>query len=175
MPQSILLRAPRLDDAGVLHQYLVGSSVLANLAWDGPSSEQEYRDNWATVVTDVAHGARHFFVITHPESREPVGSCDVRPDEHGFSGTLGLWIAEPYQGRGFGTKIVGELVAYAFDVLCLHRLRAEVFVGNWASRTALERNGFVLEGTTRESTLKFGVPRDDWHFGLINPASRFQK
>jgi RimJ/RimL family protein N-acetyltransferase len=69
--------------------------------------------------------------------------------------------------------VIAELVSYGFAELGLHRLDSFIFVGNWASRRAFEKNGFELEGTLRGATLKAGVPRDDWVLGLLNPASRF--
>jgi ribosomal-protein-alanine N-acetyltransferase len=96
----------------------------------------------------------------------------VRPDDQGFSATVGIWIGEAFQGKGIGTRAIGELVLYAFGELTLHRLVAELFVDNWASRRAFEKNGFVLEGTTRESALKRGVARDQWLLGLVNGSGR---
>jgi len=59
-------------------------------------------------------------------------------------------------------------------VLGLHKLVAELFVDNWPSRRSFEKNGFVLEGTTRQSALKRGMARDQWLLGLVNGASRFK-
>lgn len=49
-------------------------------------------------------------------------------------------------GRGLGTELVGALVAHLFTEPHVHRIQADVFAGNGASRTVLERNGFRQEG-----------------------------
>jgi RimJ/RimL family protein N-acetyltransferase len=116
---------------------------------------------------------KHYFVILDPDEGSPIGCCDVRPDAELFRGEIGLWIGEGSRGRGIGSRVIAELVSYGFGELGLHRLDAVIFVGNWASRRAFEKNGFALEGTLRGATLKAGVPRDDWILGLLNPASRF--
>ena len=122
---------------------------------------------------EAAQQKQHFFVIVDPEAGAPVGCCDVRPDDVGFSATLGIWLAEPFQGKGIGTRAIAELVRYGFGELGLHRLCAELFRDNWSSRRAFEKNGFALEGTTLQSTLKQGFPRDQWLLGLVNATSRF--
>ncbi len=149
------------------------TSVVEQLFWDGPESEEEFTATWASKVERALRGETHFFVITEPTHGAPVGACAVTPDERRFRGSVGIWIGEAYQGQGLGTQAIGELVRYAWGTLRMHRLDAEAFVGNWPSRRALEKNGFVLEGTLRSATLKLGVLRDDWCFGLINPASPF--
>jgi RimJ/RimL family protein N-acetyltransferase len=169
-----MLRRPLLADAPILFPLIHRTSVVRNLIWDGPASEGEFTANWAEKVARAERSEGHFFVITEPEGAAPVGACDVRPDERLFRGSIGLWIGEPYQGRGLGTRAIGALVRYAFEELRLHRLDADVFVGNWPSRAAFEKNGFVLEGTLRGCTLKLGVPKDDWCLGLLNPASPFE-
>ena len=124
-------------------------------------------------VDEVRAGQKHFFTIIDAQSEMPVGSCDVRPDAVRFRATIGIWIGEAHQRRGLGSRAVAELVRYSFTELALHKLDAEIFVGNWPSRRAFEKNGFILEGTFRDAVLKRGEPLDEWHLGLVNPHSRF--
>ncbi|MBE7372260.1 GNAT family N-acetyltransferase [Dermacoccus barathri] len=49
-------------------------------------------------------------------------------------------------GRGLGTELVGALVTHLFAEPHVHRIQADVFADNVASRTVLERNGFRQEG-----------------------------
>ena len=169
---SRILRAPNPDDASELFPHLYRTSVVDHIGWDGPDSEADYVARFSVIAAEAALRKRHFFVVLDPSTRAAVGCCDVRPDDQGFSATVGIWIGEPFQGKGIGTRAVGELVLYAFGQLALHRLVAELFKGNWASRRAFEKNGFILEGTTRESALKRGVARDQWLLGLVNGPGR---
>jgi [ribosomal protein S5]-alanine N-acetyltransferase len=146
---------------------------VAHIAWDGPESESEFVAHFSRIAEEAAQGKHHFFVILDPTTRAPIGCCDVRPDDAGFCATLGIWLGEPFQGKGIGTRAIDELVRYAFGELGLHRLTAELFRDNWPSRRAFEKNGFALEGTPLQSTLKRGVPRDQWLLGLVNATSRF--
>lgn len=165
-----VLRLPRSGDADALFPLVHASEVTRTIVWDGPQNEPEYRDNWSRTVADAAAGRRHFFTIVDPASSNAVGTCDVRPDEGRFRGSLGLWVGVPFQARGLGTRVIGDLVRYAFEALGLCKLDAMVFCGNLASRRALEKNGFALEGTIRCALLKRGIPVDEWHLGLVNRA-----
>jgi RimJ/RimL family protein N-acetyltransferase len=173
MKPTSLLRLPLVGDAKPLFPQIYKTSVTDGIVWEGPDSEQDYASRWGLIVDEVRRGERHFFVLVDPETGGPIGSCDVRPDRQRFRATLGIWVGEAHQNRGLGSRAIAELVGYSFATLGLHKLDAEVFVGNWPSRRAFEKNGFALEGTVRGALLKRGVPRDEWHLGLVNSASRF--
>jgi [ribosomal protein S5]-alanine N-acetyltransferase len=174
MSATKILRAPLAEDARALFPLVFRTSVVDHIAWDGPDSEQEYIARFAAICEKTLRSERHFFTIADPASSRAIGCCDVRPDEQKFLATVGILIGEAHQGKGLGTRAIGELTAYSFDVLGLHKLVAELFVDNWPSRRSFEKNGFVLEGTTRQSALKRGMARDQWLLGLVNGASRFK-
>jgi RimJ/RimL family protein N-acetyltransferase len=62
-----------------------------------------------------------------------------------------------FQGRGLGSEATRLVVAYAFDVLDLHRIELEVYASNPRARHVYERAGFTLEGTKREALLWDGA------------------
>jgi RimJ/RimL family protein N-acetyltransferase len=160
------LRPPDESDAEVLFPLIHGTSVPDTLAWDGPQSLAEYRHALRVRGGQVAAGRLHFFTILERASGKPIGSCDVRPDEDGSRAMVGLWIGEPYQGKGLGSVVIGELARYAFEVLDMVRVEADVFVGNTRSRRAFERNGFKLLRTIPKAVMKGGKPVDEWRIGL---------
>ncbi len=168
-----LLRLPEASDAAALFPLIHRTSVTHGIAWDGPESRDDYTARLTEIADEAWRGERHFFTILEPSSGAPIGSCDVRPDDAGFRASVGIWLAESHQGRGIGTRTIAELVSYAWTRLGLHRLEADVFVGNGASRRSFEKNGFELEGTIRSAMVKRGVPRDMWLLALLNPKSRF--
>jgi [ribosomal protein S5]-alanine N-acetyltransferase len=84
---------------------------------------------------------------------------------------LGFWVVEPYQGKGAATQAIAELIAFAF-ARGREKLEALVFVGNHASRRALEKNGFQLEGTLRCAVRKRGVYVDEWLLGITRADYR---
>lgn len=62
------------------------------------------------------------------------------------SASLGYWVDHALTGRGIATHAVRLAIAVAFGGLGLHRLQAEVQVGNDASARVLARCGFTEYG-----------------------------
>src|SRR5207302_4547759 len=72
--------------------------------------------------------------------------------------TIGYWVDGARNGRGLATAAVGEIVAFAFCDLDLHRVEAATLVGNVPSQRVLEKNGFERIGLARRF-LRIG---DNW-------------
>lgn len=62
------------------------------------------------------------------------------------SAALGYWVDQDHNGQGLGTAAVAAAVAYAFDVLDLHRVDAATLVDNVRSQRVLEKNEFQRIG-----------------------------
>lgn len=60
--------------------------------------------------------------------------------------TLGYWIAEKHNGKGYATAAVKEALRFAFKSLHLHRVQAAVMPHNPASSRVLIKAGFRMEG-----------------------------
>lgn len=71
-------------------------------------------------------------------------------------GDLGYWLLPDHWGRGVARECVAAVLAYGYEVMKLHRVAAEVDVGNLRSSALLERLGFQFEGTRRGWELKDG-------------------
>ena len=160
------LRPPKEGDADLLYPLLVDTTVTETIAWDGPESLEEYRQGMKDRAVQVAEGESHFFIIVERSSDPPIGSGSVRPDEEGSCGSPGLWLGEPYQGKGYGTAVVRMLLEYSFEKLSLSRMEAQVFVGNWASRRVFEKNGFAVICIDRGAVEKRGAWVDAWKLAV---------
>jgi ribosomal-protein-alanine N-acetyltransferase len=65
------------------------------------------------------------------------------------SGTIGYWVDGARNGRGLATGAVGEIVAYAYADVGLHRVDAATLVDNLPSQRVLEKNDFERIGLAR--------------------------
>ena len=74
------------------------------------------------------------------------------------SGVIGYWVDHARNGRGLATRAVGEILAYAFDGLELHRVEAATLVHNISSQRVLEKNDFERIGLAR----RFLRIDDEW-------------
>lgn len=80
---------------------------------------------------------------------------------------IGMWLHQDMAGRGFGTKVLKELVAWAFTDWPWRRLEWRCDSRNIASSKIPEKVGFRLEGCLRgESIHHQGKLRDTLVFGL---------
>lgn len=80
---------------------------------------------------------------------------------------LGYWVRTDRTNRGYATEAGRAVLLYAFHTLGLHKVRADVAVGNVPSARVLEKLGFQKEGTLREDRPVGGVFLDHWRFGLL--------
>ena len=79
------------------------------------------------------------------------------------NGTTGILIGEKASwGKGYATEAMQLRTRYAFRELNLHKVMTEVFVGNQASRRALEKNGYRTVGTSRDHFFTRGAWHDIW-------------
>jgi len=90
-------------------------------------------------------------------------SFDNRRAEIGYALGRGHW------GNGYMHEALQGLLNYAFEVLDLHRLEADVDPRNSASIRTLERLGFQREGYLRERWQVDGEIQDALFYGLLRP------
>lgn len=88
---------------------------------------------------------------------------DVRKGQ----GELGYWVRSDCTRRGYATEAARSMLRYAFETLKLHKVRADVAVGNNPSARVLEKLGFAREGTLREDRPVGGIFLDHWRYGLL--------
>lgn len=100
---------------------------------------------------------------------EVVGSVGVylQNDVGCKNAELGYWLGEPFWGQGIATAAIKELCAFVFHHYDVVRIYAEPFADNTGSRRVLEKAGFVLEGTLRNSVFKNGEFHDSCIYALL--------
>jgi len=83
-------------------------------------------------------------------------------------GSISLMIGDKrYWGSGLGTEAIGLAVKHAFTKLNLHRLTSGMWSSNLAARKSFEKNGFLLEGTLKDSYFYKDRYVDEWVLGLV--------
>jgi [ribosomal protein S5]-alanine N-acetyltransferase len=82
--------------------------------------------------------------------------------------SMGYWIAESRNGRGYATDAVAAAVALAFEQLELHRVQAETLTHNVGSQRVLEKNGFTQFGMAPHYLMIAGQWQDHVLFQRLN-------
>ncbi len=93
-------------------------------------------------------------------------------DVERFSAEIGYWLGEPFWGRGIAAEALRLVSDYAFTECNVLRLFALPFADNLRSMRVLEKAGYAQEAILRASSVKFGAPRDQALYALVNPSWR---
>lgn len=91
----------------------------------------------------------------------------LHQDVERIGAEVGYWLGRAFWGRGITTSALRLLTAHAFAGHPeLRRLWAVPFARNVASARVLEKCGYRLEGTLRQSAIKDGVVLDQWMYAI---------
>jgi RimJ/RimL family protein N-acetyltransferase len=82
---------------------------------------------------------------------------------------IGYALGRAHWGQGYMQETLTAVLNYAFAVLNLHRIEADVDPRNAASIRTLERLGFRREGYLRERWHVNGEIQDAFFYGLLKP------
>ncbi len=85
------------------------------------------------------------------------------------SATVGYWVSQSHNGRGFASAALADVIDIAFKELSLHRLQADTRLENTASQRVLARNGFAPFAIAPSHLKIAGRWQDVVMFQLINP------
>ncbi|MGH8049587.1 MAG: GNAT family N-acetyltransferase [Arenimonas sp.] len=192
MPPFFKRKTDRIPQVGEPSSLPTLSSQRLNLCWidhaDVSSIFQiysdskviRYRSNTPLMHQDDAHiyiesihhgfndGKLFQWGICLQGSQKLIGTCtlsDISPAQG--RAEVGFAIASEHWGHGYGREAMGTLVKYAFTVLGLRRLEADVDPHNAKCLKSLEALGFKREGYLRQRWLVAGELQDSVILGLL--------
>lgn len=114
-------------------------------------------------------GVRLAVVLT--ETGELIGQINLHHMFHSNRRCeVGYAVAHAHWGKGYVTEALEAALDYAFEVLDLNRIEADIDPRNDASAKVLKRLGFAEEGYMRERWIVHGEVCDTTFFGLIKSA-----
>lgn len=155
-------------DIDVVFRGLSDPQVIAHYGVSYDSLEATRRQmDWFEEIHSTGTGV--WWGICEPAPGAPlIGACGLNDlvDRHGRA-ELGYWLLPDRWGRGIASECVGVMLGHAFGAMGLHRVGAEVELGNYASRRLLGRLGFCLEGVRRGYERKDGEPVDLMYFARL--------
>ena len=88
------------------------------------------------------------------------------------SGSIGYWLGEPFQKKGYMIEAVRALIFYIFKSFDLSRLEAATLPENKASRSLLEKVGFKYEGVSQSYLQISGRWRNHVMYSLLRHDRR---
>jgi [ribosomal protein S5]-alanine N-acetyltransferase len=163
--QRLTLRPIEVKDAAFVHQQMNDPAVTADLL----PIEQPYSLStamrWIRNLNAGEYGEGIMFTILR--EAECVGTMYLHNEPKYQHAEIGYWFAKAHWGQGYATEAGHEVVRYGFEKLFLHRIYANYFARNTASRRVLEKLGLKYEGTQRADVFKDGEFLDIGFCGLL--------
>jgi [ribosomal protein S5]-alanine N-acetyltransferase len=101
-------------------------------------------------------------------NNEAVGGIGIHPkdDIECKNAEMGYWLGEPFWGNGIITKAIAQMVDYGFANFDITRIFARPFGRNIASQKALEKAGFILEASFKNTMYKDGQFEDELIYAI---------
>jgi len=165
MDRGVVLRPWREDDAEALAQLANDRSIWLGLRDKFP---HPYGIDDARSFIALAGTMPGWFAV-EVEGRLAGGiGVTPRTDVERVGAEVGYWIGASFRGQGVATSALRLLSAQAFRMNPeLRRLFAVPYATNRASGRVLEKAGYRLEGTLRQSAIKDGKILDQWMYSLL--------
>lgn len=160
------VRPWRSSDEGALVRHANNHNVARQLRdrFPHPYTSSDAR-RFIQLVAGAAPATNFAIVVD-----EPCGGIGFSPgtDVERYSAEIGYWLGEAYWGRGIASEALSLVSRYAFDECGLLRLFALPFADNVQSIRVLEKAGYAREGVLVAASVKYGLPRDQAIYALIN-------
>jgi RimJ/RimL family protein N-acetyltransferase len=173
--EGVSIRLEPLDPGADLRDYVrwVNDPETTRFMWIGhsqlgESDIREYIESFQDKDDRVLYG-----IMTRDDGRH-VGNITLQSiDRNNSCADIGIMIgATDVRGRGVGTEAIGLVADYALAELGLHRVYAGYVDDNLSSAGAFRKNGFVVEGRSREAFELDGEYRDVVRVGLLETDPR---
>jgi ribosomal-protein-alanine N-acetyltransferase len=147
---TLVLRFAEPRDAPALYEQARDPEVTRFFSW-GPYERLAEAEAYIARLAGERGSGRHLdFVIEH-RAEGPIGVIGLGEwSPRDRRAVVGTWLGRAHWGTGANTEAKALLLALAFGPLGLERVGAYAAPGNPRSVRALEKLGFVAEGTLRE-------------------------
>ncbi len=145
------LRAPALEDVDALFAAVDADRARLRvwLPWvDLTKSPDDTRAFIERSITGASAGTTVDRLLIHEGHIAGIASLSEISEPH-QRGMIGYWIGSAWEGRGFVSRAVRELLRLGFVELGLERIALLAATENSRSRAVAERCGFTFEGVLR--------------------------
>ena len=118
---------------------------------------------------DIYEAKQFRFGIENIDNQQLIGFVDLFDfDPKNRRAGIGIIISPEFQAQGLGHLALQKIIDYAFNILYLHQLYANISADNLTSIRLFEKNGFRLIGNKKEWNYNGEHYTDELLFQLIN-------
>ena len=168
---SIRLRIPREQDAQRLFELASDPEVTRFFSW-GPYQQESEAAAWlSTLPARRAEGVALELAVVDPDDWVIGITGVLEVSRRDRRAVVGTWLGQAYWGTGANAESKALVARLVFEDLRMERLGAWADVRNPRSQRALERIGFVREGTLRafhrhgderRDVISYSLLREEW-------------
>lgn len=164
----------------------LGDCIPQYVGWlNNPLVNQYLETRWKTQtldeVTSFVNEQREnnhsvLFAIILNDCGRHIGNIKIGPvNFHYLHADVSYFIGETnYWNMGIATEAINLACRFGFEDLKLRRVEAGAYAAAVGSWKALERNGFVREGTFRRQVISNGTEMDVYRYGLLREEFKKQ-
>jgi len=169
--KNIVLRPFRSDDCQQFAAAIRESakSVGKWLPWWKPDFSEDDALSWFLVCEEAILARTGFDIgVFRKDGKTLIGSVAInRIDAANRTGSIGYWVRETQQGRGYCSEAVNRIKLFGFNELGLSRLEIVVLTENTASRKVAEKCGAILEYIAENKLVHCGEPSPAAVYSLL--------
>lgn len=122
------------------------------LQWAGPIFRFPLDESQLLEYARDTGDQRHLICAARSSDDTVLGHVELKVLAEHSLGKVGRVAVDPsLRGQGIAGRMLGWLVRFAFEDLCLHRLELVVFAFNRPALRCYERLGFCVEGRARDA------------------------
>jgi len=171
--QDIYLRALETEDLEFVYQLENDTSNWEVSQTQTPYSRFIIKKYLENAHLDIYEAKQLRLVICKKDSFEAIGLIDLFDfDVKNKRAGLGILIKnKENRDKGFGSQALSLLINYAFNVLFLHQLYANIAYNNSASKTLFITFGFELIGIKKDWIYSGTAYQNEELYQLINDTN----
>ena len=170
--EDLVLRKPRMKDAGDIFRYASDEEVARYVLWDPHRSVGETRSFIHDLRSRIRAGFPSSWAVELRGSGKVIGTIGfVWYSPENRSAELGYSFSREYWNHGYATQALSAVIDCLFRSVPVNRLEAQHDVRNPASGRVMQKCGLVQEGVLRNrivnkgeyvDTALWSILRSDW-------------
>lgn len=166
------LRPFSAADAGEVYDAIT-PTLTRFMAFDPPASRAAFAVIWQGWLLTIAQGSDLTFVLRHRQTEAFIGLAGLH-EVQAPEPELGIWVAEPVQGHGYGCEAVRAVATWCSETFAPAAFRYPVAEANHASRRIAQIMGGEIvahETTPKYASVVYRIPAAKFQGVLSSPSS----
>lgn len=157
---DLLLREVEYHDYKDIFDYASDDEVTDFLSWDSYLSIEQAKASVQNVfLSRPNNGVPAAYAIFHKKDHKMIGTCDVfTVNWEQARGEIGYVMNKNYWGRGYMSRVLKEVVRFAFEYLHLDTIDIRHHPDNIGSQKVIEKNGFIRVADTYYKHYDMEIP-----------------